>query len=143
MLARNSALAATANKEIVTARGHQFNDKVTLPVVIDDDFENMKKTKDVIQVFEKIGIYDDILRAANGKHIRSGRGKNRGRKYRTPNSILIVSTKDAIQKSSRNLSGVHITRPKVLNIEHLAPGGDAGRLTVFTKSAMTELGGGR
>ena len=143
LLARNSAIAATADKEIVSKRGHKFDEKITLPVIIDDEFEKIKKTKDVIDTLEKIGIYDDVLRSVNGKHIRAGKGKTRGRKYRTPKSILIVSTKNNLEKSSNNLSGVDIAKPDQLNIEHLAPGGDAGRLTILTKSALTHLGGGK
>jgi len=142
-LARNSALAATATKEIVTNRGHQFDEKITLPIVIDDDFEKIKKTKEVIEVLEKIGIYSDILRSEKGTHIRAGKGKMRGRRYRVPKSLLIVSVKEGIEKSSKNLSGVDITKPQELNIELLAPGGIAGRLTVFTKSALTQLGGAK
>lgn len=140
-LARNSALAATAVKEMVRNRGHQFDEKITVPVVIDDDFEKIKKTKDVIEILEKIGIYTDVKRSAHGIHIRAGKGKMRGRRFRTPKSILIVSTKNDIVKSSKNLSGVDIAKPHQLDIEHLAPGGIAGRLTVITKSALTQLGG--
>ena len=141
LLAKYSAIAATADKEIVTKRGHKFNENITLPIIVNDKFETIKKTKDVIDTLEKIGIYDDILRSANGKHIRAGRGKTRGRKYKTPKSILIVTIKDNIQKSSRNLSGVDVVKPNQINIEYLAPGGDAGRLTIFTKSALKEVGG--
>jgi large subunit ribosomal protein L4e len=142
-LARNSALAATAAKEIVIKRGHCFDEKVTLPIVIEDDFENIKKTKEVIEVLEKIGIGSDILRSANGKHVRAGKGKMRGRRYRIPKSLLIVSVKEGLERSSENLSGVDITKPQQLNIELLAPGGIAGRLTVFTKSALAKLGGSK
>ena len=142
-LARNSALAATADTEVVKKRGHRFDDKITLPIIVDDDFEKIKKTKEVIDVLEKIGIYSDVLRSANGKHVRAGKGKMRGRRYRTPKSLLIVSTKETIEKSSDNLSGVDIAKPHQLNIEHLAPGGIAGRLTIFTKSALTQLGGAK
>jgi large subunit ribosomal protein L4e len=142
-LAKNSALAATAVKEMVQNRGHRFDEKITVPVVIDDDFEKIKKTKEVIEILEKIGIYTDIERSAHGIHIRAGKGKMRGRRYRTPKSILIVSTKNDIVKSSKNLSGVDIAKPHQLNIEHLAPGGIAGRLTVFTKSALTQIGGAK
>ncbi len=142
-LARNSALAATAAKEIVTKRGHKFDEKVTLPIVIEDDFENIKKTKEVVEILEKIGIGTDILRSANGKHVRAGKGKMRGRRYRVPKSLLIVSLKEGLEKNSKNLSGVDITKPQELNIELLAPGGIAGRLTVFTKSALTKLGGAK
>ena len=142
-LARNSALAATAIIDIVKDRGHVVNKDVTLPIIIDDDFDKLSKTKDVIQTLEKIGIYDDVLRSANGKHIRAGKGKNRGRKYRIPKSILIITTKEKLSKSSNNLSGVDITDPSQLNIEHLAPGGVAGRLTIVTKSALDQLGGAK
>jgi large subunit ribosomal protein L4e len=141
ILARNSALAATADKEIVSKRGHKFNENLTLPVIIDDEFEKIKKTKDVIKTLEKIGIYSDVIRSLNGKHIRAGKGKNRGRKYRIPKSILIISTKNNLEKSSNNLCGVDIKKPNELNIEYLAPGGDAGRLTILTKSALKQLGG--
>ena len=143
LFAKNSALAATKDKEIVTGRGHLFNKKITLPVIIANEFEKIKKTKDIITTLENIGIYEDILRSKNGKHIRAGRGKNRGRKYRVPKSLLIVSTKDKLLKSSNNLCGVDITKPDQLNIEYLAPGGDAGRLTIFTKSALQLIGGGK
>ena len=140
-LAKKSAIAATVNKELVIKRGHKFNHKIDLPIIIDDKFEKIKKTKDVIEALDKIGVYEDILRATNGKHIRPGIGKIRGRKYRTPKSLLIVSTKDDFQKCSKNLTGVDVVKPSNINIEYLAPGGDAGRLTIFTKSALKELGG--
>ena len=140
-LAKNSAIAATANKEIITKRGHKYNDKITLPIIIDDKFEKITKTKDVITALDKLGVYDDILRAANGKHIRAGKGKARARKYKKPKSILIVSTNVEIQKGSKNLSGVDVIKPEEINIEHLAPGGEPGRLTIFTKSALKEIGG--
>jgi large subunit ribosomal protein L4e len=98
-LARNSALAATADKTIVAQRGHAFDEKITLPIVVDDAFEALKKTKEVIDVLEKIGVYNDVLRSANGRHVRAGRGKMRGRRYRTPKSLLIVSTKEVLEKS--------------------------------------------
>jgi large subunit ribosomal protein L4e len=142
-LARNSALAATSAKEIVTKRGHCFDEKVTLPIVIEDGFENIKKTKEVAEILEKIGINSDILRSANGKHVRAGKGKMRGRRYRVPKSLLIVSLKEELKKSSENLSGVDITKPHQLNIELLAPGGIAGRLTIITKSALIKLGGAK
>lgn len=142
ILARNSALAATADKEKVLKRGHVFKEDITLPVIIEDSFEDVGKTKDVIKTFENIGIYDDILRAKNGKHIRPGKGKRRGRRYKTPKSVLIIASKGSIHKSSRNLPGVDVVKPDQINIDHLAPGGTSGRLTVITKSALQLLGGG-
>ena len=140
LLAKKSAIAATKDKEIVTKRGHKFDDKITLPIIVEDKFDNIKKTKDVIDALDKIGVYDDILRAVKGKHIRAGKGKARGRKYKTPKSILIVSKKYDINKSSCNLTGIDVVKPEQINIEHLAPGGDAGRLMIITKTALKEIG---
>ena len=143
LLAKKSAIAATKDKEIVTKRGHKFDDKITLPVIVEDKFDNIKKTEDVIDALDKIGVYDDVLRAAKGKHIRAGKGKARRRKYKTPKSILIVSKKDEINKSSSNLTGIDVVKPEQINIEHLAPGGNAGRLMIITKTALKEIGGAK
>lgn len=141
LLAKKSAIAATNNKDLIKKRGHKYNDKIALPIIIDDKFEKIKKTKEVIKLFKNIGIYDDIVRASNGKHIRSGKGKIRGRKYKTPKSVLIVSNEKNSLKNSENLPGVDIISRRNLNIEHLAPGGVAGRLTIFTKTALEKIGG--
>ena len=141
MLAKQSALAATAQKEIVTKRGHRFNDKLTLPIIVEDSFGKIEKTKEVLKSLEKIGVIDDIIRSKEGTHIRAGKGKRRGRRYKTPKSVLIISPENAIKKGSKNINGIDVVTPEMLNIEHLAPGGDEGRLTIITKSALNTLGG--
>jgi len=136
-LARKSALSAVANEEIVRSRGHIFDEKVSLPLILVDEFENVTKTKDMISIMKNIGIYDDIERAKNGKHIRPGKGKRRGRKYKIPKSLLlVVKEKENVKKAVGNLVGVDVVTPEELNVEHLAPGGDAGRLTLFTLPAI-------
>ena len=144
-LARQSALAATACAECVKARGHQFDDSVTFPIVIEDALLDVAATSEVTEVFEKIGIAYDLDRAKAGRKIRAGRGTMRNRKYRTPVSVLIVVKDDErkapIFKSAANLPGVTVEEVKTLNTSILAPGGDAGRLTVYTKSAIDAIGG--
>ena len=43
--------------------------------------------------------------------------------------------------AARNLSGVDAVTVDQLNVEHLAPGMLAGRLTVWTESALVRLEG--
>ena len=139
MLAKLSALSATADEEIVRKRGHKFNAEI--PVIIENGFEELKTTKEVMQIFEKIGLAEDIERAKNGKHIRAGKGKMRGRKYKVPKSILIVvSNPENIKKSAGNLPGVDVVTPDEINVEYLVPGGHAGRLTLYTLNALQEIG---
>ena len=64
----------------------------------------------------------------------------RGRRYRRGKSLLIVASKEnGIFKAARNLPGVDIATPKTLNVELLAPGTHAGRLTLWTESAIKAL----
>jgi large subunit ribosomal protein L4e len=141
-IARYSALAATANAEFVKERGHQFDDAISFPIVIEDEFQNVVSTSQVNTILDTIGIGYDVERAKEGRKIRAGRGKMRNRKYRTPVSILIVVTdrEAAVFKSASNLPGVQIETVDTLNASILAPGGAVGRLAVYTKSAIAQIG---
>ena len=142
-MAIKSALSALTNKEIVKQRGHEFDEKITLPIVVENRFKDIKKTKELVEVLKKLRVYEDIERAERGKHIRAGKGKRRGRKYKTPKSILIVSSRGDIHKSAANLPGLDVITPNQINIEYLAPGGNPGRLTIFTEEALKQIGGSK
>ncbi len=141
-LARFSAIAATGCADCVKARGHQFDDKVSFPVVIEDGFQDIATTKQVEEIFDLLGIGYDVERAKDGTKIRAGRGKMRNRKYRTPVSVLIVVSNREVPvfKSAANLPGVEVETVGTLSASILAPGGDAGRLTLYTKSAIEQMG---
>ncbi len=133
-----SALAATANKEFVKARGHIFDVEALPVVVVDDVEESIRRAKDAREFLEKIGVWADVERAHKRIRIRAGKGKMRGRRYVEPKSILfVVSNHNSnFARSVRNFPGVDIATPNTLSILHLAPGGVPGRLTVFTASAL-------
>lgn len=137
-LAIASALAATADGAAVRARGHKVDDKLALPLVVSDDAIGAAKTSDLFEIFGKLGLGGDLERAKNGVHVRAGKGKLRGRRYRTPKSVLLV-TADGNAPGARNLAGVDVVAARNLSAEHLAPGGDAGRLTVYTQSALAAI----
>jgi large subunit ribosomal protein L4e len=141
-LARFSAVAATGSADRVKERGHQFDDSVSFPIVIEDAFQDIFSTSEINEVFDSIGIGYDVERAKEGTKIRAGRGKMRNRRYRTPTSILIVVLEKGapVFKGAKNLPGVSVESLDTLNASSLAPGGDAGRLTVYTKSAITKMG---
>jgi large subunit ribosomal protein L4e len=134
-----SAISATAVESLVRARNHVFEGK--LPKIVVDDLESLNKTKDVVAVLKAIGVYGDVERAKERRRQRSGVGKMRGRRYVGKKSVLIVVAQDrGIVRSARSLPGVDVVLAKDLNVEHLAPGCHAGRLVVWTKSAIKALG---
>jgi large subunit ribosomal protein L4e len=127
-LAIRSAIAATANKEVVESRGHKIEAVPAIPLVAADTLETLTTTKEVRAAVSALGLEEDLLRAANGRKIRAGKGKMRGRKMKTPKSFLIVVGQDlGIGLAARNLP--------------LAPGTHPGRLVLWTKSAIERLGG--
>ncbi len=137
-LATRSALAATTDAEKVSDRGHQFEGDLELPLVVSDEFEELVKTKAVVSLLESLGVAEDIERAENGKTVRAGRGTSRGRKYKTPKSILFVTSEEP-STAARNLAGADVATASEVNVEDLAPGTHAGRLTIFTESAIAEV----
>lgn len=140
VLAIRSAIAATADKDLVAKRGHKVEDLEQVPFIVDDELETIKTAKETREIFKDLGIMDDILRAKKGRKIKSGKGKLRGRKYRTPKGPLVVVGNDrGIKLGARNHAGVEVVEVENINAELLAPGTHAGRLTIYTKSAIEKL----
>jgi large subunit ribosomal protein L4e len=133
-----SAVAASVREDLVRGRGHIFDGSV--PVVLEDKFESLDRTRDVVSALSAAGVYQDIERAKESRKVRAGRGKMRGRRYKQRKSLLIVTAAKPL-RSARNLAGVDVVTIDQLNVEHLAPGMQAGRLTVWTESALTRLEG--
>jgi large subunit ribosomal protein L4e len=139
-LAIRSAIAATADKKRVTERGHRVGKVKAFPLVVDDDIESLLTTKEVVAALAKLGLSEDVTRASDGRGVRAGKGKMRGRKMKTPKSLLIIVGEDkGISTAARNLPGVDIAEVHGLNAELLAPGTHAGRLVVWSKSALERL----
>lgn len=141
LLALKSAIAATAFREYVEARGHRIENVKYLPLVVVDDVQSLKKTRDVMALLKNLGVWEDVLRVKNHvSEVRAGKGKMRGRKYKGGKGPLIVVAKDGgIGLAARNLPGVDVVELRNLNVELLAPGGHPGRLTVWDRSSIVAL----
>ncbi len=139
-LALNSAIAATGFKEIVASRGHMIDDVPDFPLVVVDEIQRLKKTRDIEEALINLGVWPDILRVKDSRKIRAGRGKMRGRKMKQAVGPLLVITKnEGVAEAARNLPGMEVASVENLNAELLAPGTHPGRLTVWTNSAIEKV----
>jgi large subunit ribosomal protein L4e len=138
-LAFASALGATGETKLAAARGHQVPQGLHLPLVLVDPIEEIRTSADARNLLVRLRLWADVTRSRDGTHVRSGRGKRRGRVRRTPRSILIVTSAPGKARGFRNLSGVEVVPAPRLSTEDLAPGGAAGRLTLFSQSAVESL----
>jgi len=132
-----SAIAATVNKKYVEQRGHIIPGNY--PFVLESDIESTNKTSQAKVILEKLGFKDELERVSERK-IRAGKGKTRGRKYKTKRGLLlVVSDKCNLLKAMANIPGVEVCKVKELNTERLAPGASLGRLTLFTDKSIKIL----
>jgi large subunit ribosomal protein L4e len=134
-----SALAATRVVALAKARGHEVPEGLQLPVVGEAPLEDVAQAADARAWLLRMKIWADIERAGAGVHVRAGRGKRRGRLRRSPRSLLVVTSEHGKARGFANLSGVDVVPVARLGTEDLAPGGDPGRLTVFTAPGLDAL----
>jgi large subunit ribosomal protein L4e len=129
-----SALSATANEKKVSEKYSRLEGKKieNLPFIVEEKFLKLK-TKELLSSLKKIlgDLYEVAIRK---KKIRSGKGKSRGRKYKSNAGILLVTGNR--EKFSTN--AFEVKDAKNVSVMDLAKGG-AGRLTVYTEQAISDL----
>ncbi|MDO8554223.1 MAG: uL4 family ribosomal protein [Candidatus Micrarchaeota archaeon] len=116
-----SALAATAQKDVVNARYKKLS-LASYPLVMDNSFESLKKTQDVLKVFELLNLNSMVINS-----------KSNGCK-----GALVVATGNVL-KAAKNIAGVETVSPSKLKVKHLAPGCAGGRVTIYSENALNEL----
>jgi large subunit ribosomal protein L4e len=127
-IAMDSALAATASKNYILKRYSSLENVSSAPFVV----ESLPlKTKDILESLRKIfgDLFSLVLKS---KVVRAGKGKLRGRKYKSNAGLLLITGKDENVK----ITGIDVRKVSDLKIGDLYP---LGRLTLYTKNALEEL----
>ncbi len=114
--------------------GIAMNNRMT---VIENKLEDIKKTKELKKILEKIGIGTESI-----KRNKSGKAKSRGRgRYRyKKNALIIVSKECNLVKAAKNMPGFDITNVKNLNVKLLTLGHNNLRNCLWTKEAIEIIG---
>ncbi|MFA5406012.1 MAG: 50S ribosomal protein L4 [Candidatus Nanoarchaeia archaeon] len=104
-------------------------------MIIEDKFEKIKKTKEVINALVINGLKIDV-----NKHLKKGVARLRGRsRSYSKGPLLIVSDKCDLIKSGSNIPGIEVIKVSELNVKLLAPGSKPGRNTVWSESSIKKL----
>ncbi len=130
-----SALSATANSTKVSEKYERLKDKKleNFPFIVESKFISLK-IKELISSLKKILGKNLFELSQKKKSIRKGKGKSRGRKYKTSSGLLIVvGNKEKLKTKQFDVVNV-----KKLGISDLARGG-LGRLTLYTENAIKDL----
>ncbi len=135
-IAVQSAIAASAVKELVAKKGHKFENE--LPIIVSSGIESVSKVKDIEKVLAALKLESEMERAKM-KNIRAGKGKARGRKYRKRKSLLIVAEGSMLKRILKSMPGIDVSSASQLNAELLAPGCQPGRLVVWSENSIKKL----
>jgi large subunit ribosomal protein L4e len=139
-LALDTAIAFTGDGSAVGLRGHRTG-KLKFPVVVSDDLEALEKTAALESFLEDLGLTDEVERVYGGVKRRSGKARMRGRTTRKKVGPLIVVSNDrGVGEAAASIPGLEVVPVDSLSVLPLAPGGVAGRLTLWTSSAIDVLG---
>ena len=137
--ALKSAIAATAHPDLVVSRGHAAMDLAGVPLVAEDKLQDVAKASELRAFFENAGLLKDIERASRRK-TRAGKQSWRGRSRKNGKGpLLVVTDSKGLGRAAGGFPGVDVVKADDLSIIDLAPGGRAGRLTVWTKSALDSV----
>lgn len=139
-LALCSAIAATASKKLVESRGHKIEGIESLPIVVTDDIESISKASEMTKVLDSLNLAQDVKRL-DARKPRTGKSSLRGRSKKVGKSVLFVTKNSTnIAKAIGSIPGIEAKNAKDLSVLDLAPGSDPIRLTVYSKSAIEEIG---
>jgi len=135
-----TSLAASCLPPLVMARGHRINEVAELPLVVSDGAESVQKTKQALELLNKLGCSEELKKVADSKKVRSGVGKLRNRRYVMRKGPLIIYNEDnGIVRACRNIPGVETASVDALNLLQLAPGANFGRFVIWTEGAFKKL----
>lgn len=141
-LAFCSAVAATASRDLIRARGHNISACTNdFPIIVPDDITQCDTAKKVIGVLDVLGLQPDVDRLRSRNARRTGKSSLRGRSRKTGKSVLFVThERGGLHNAVGALPGADAKQVSELSVLDLAPGSDPIRLTVFTESAIAQLG---
>ena len=135
-IAFESSVSATADRDRIEKRYERINElKKDVPFVIESKSVSLK-VRDLKESLKKI-LGDELFEVAvKKKSVRSGKGKMRGRKYKSTAGLLFVMG----DKENLKTKIFDVVSVGNLGVNDLARGG-LGRLTFWTESSIKELGG--
>ncbi|MDE1868562.1 MAG: 50S ribosomal protein L4 [Candidatus Micrarchaeota archaeon] len=124
-----SAISATAS---VKKAG------VTAPIIVSNEIEHVKKTKDMMKILEHLKLLHFVEESATPKIRKGVRRSIRRRIFKR--SLLLVLGKDAPAiRASRNIAGMDACTVTDITASALAPGGNPGRITIWSEDAVKEI----
>lgn len=131
--ALKAAIASTTSVNILKEKYKLDGFPIQLPLIVERKIEEVNKIKELKKILLALLKTEKFF---SQKRLRAGKGKLRGRKYKKSAGLLLVVSK---ANKLKNIKSFEIKEVKELKVSDLAPGGKAGRLTIYSHSAILDL----
>lgn len=134
LMALRIGVGASLAKDIVVNNGQRIG--ASYPIILDESFNEIAKTKDFNESLIKLGFGDEVERLKI-KKVRAGKGKLRNRKYKVKRGpLVVVDGEESLIKGARNANGFDVVDVNTLLVNDFAMGIKPGRAILFTKKAF-------
>lgn len=127
-----SAFAGTVDAKSIDKK---YSIKLKYAAFVADSKVLELKTKEFLKFLEVAFGKDAFEKLLKKKSVRAGKGKSRGRKYKSNAGLLFIIG----EKEKMNRKGIEVVNVKDLEISDLSPNGEPGRFTVYTEKALNEI----
>jgi large subunit ribosomal protein L4e len=124
-------------KAIASAIAATISPKTSKPIVVSDEIESIRKTKDMSRLISNLGLKDEISSVEARR--RKGLGRSSRAKRYSKSLLIIVGKESGAIKSARNIAGVDACSINKLSANLLAPGGNPGRIAIWSAAAIAGL----
>ncbi|MFI5412311.1 MAG: 50S ribosomal protein L4 [Candidatus Micrarchaeales archaeon] len=131
-----SAISATMNPDYVLPK--HSAEGLSLPFVVSNEIESVKKTKDLMKILTTLKLTTDIERSKNPQ-IRKGLRRLSSRRHFRKSLLIVVNEDKGILSAARNIPGVDACTIKTITANLLAPGGAPGRITMWSEDAIKNM----
>jgi large subunit ribosomal protein L4e len=106
------------------------------PIIISNEIESISKTKDILRLFNTLKV---IKREDKKPRIKKGLRRSTRQKHYKKSVLLVISRDDSAIRAARNIAGVDACVVSRLTANLLAPGGNPGRIAVWSEHAAKEI----
>ncbi|HUY70262.1 MAG TPA: 50S ribosomal protein L4 [Candidatus Baltobacteraceae bacterium] len=108
------------------------------PLIVEDRIEEVKRSKEMVGIFNKLKLSAHLERSRKPTLKKGLRRSTKQRHYKR-SVLLVVSKISPAMKSARNIAGVDVCTVFTMRANLLAPGGNPGRVAVWSESAIKQM----
>mmetsp|Transcript_12467 Transcript_12467/g.30701 ORF Transcript_12467/g.30701 Transcript_12467/m.30701 type:complete len:288 (-) Transcript_12467:571-1434(-) len=130
--AYQSAYLATLFPSLVISRGHNIQDAIIFPLIVEKLIEYVRNISEFTRVLKNVGGFNDLKKFRRSKFKTTQKAQKKG-------PVLIINSSKDYSVLTKNIHRIEIRQVKNINFFNIAPGGRIGRFCIYTKDSFLAI----